>query len=72
MGKAIFSGSKIGKPDPQAVHVGFVAKDYSEVQLFALMACHFDYAEAVGMLAAQEGDFHFVVRDDVSRLSLFV
>ena len=36
------------------------------------MACHSDHAEAVGVLAAQEGDFHLIVRDDVSRLSLLV
>ena len=32
-GKSFFSDQK-GKPDPQAVHVGFVAKDHSEVDAF--------------------------------------
>ena len=34
MAKDILSGSKKGSPDPQAVHVGFVAKDHSEVDAF--------------------------------------
>jgi hypothetical protein len=33
-GKRFFFWLKEGKPDPQAVHVGFVAKDHSEVDAF--------------------------------------
>jgi catechol 2,3-dioxygenase-like lactoylglutathione lyase family enzyme len=33
-GKRHFFWLKEGKPDPQAVHVGFVAKDHSEVDAF--------------------------------------
>jgi catechol 2,3-dioxygenase-like lactoylglutathione lyase family enzyme len=33
-GKRYFFWLKEGKPDPQAVHVGFVAKDHSEVDAF--------------------------------------
>jgi hypothetical protein len=33
-GKMYFFWLKEGKPDPQAVHVGFVAKDHSEVDAF--------------------------------------
>src|SRR5258708_12174665 len=33
-GKRYFFWLKEGKPDPQAVHVGFVAKDHSEVHAF--------------------------------------
>jgi catechol 2,3-dioxygenase-like lactoylglutathione lyase family enzyme len=33
-GKIHFFWLKEGKPDPQAVHVGFVAKDHSEVDAF--------------------------------------
>ncbi len=33
-GKKAFFWLKKGKPDPQAVHVGFVAKDHSEVDAF--------------------------------------
>ena len=33
-GKIYFFWLKEGKPDPQAVHVGFVAKDHSEVDAF--------------------------------------
>ena len=32
--KEPFSGSKKESPDPQAVHVGFVAKDHAEVDAF--------------------------------------
>jgi len=34
IGKSHFFWLKEGKPDPQAVHVGFVAKDHSEVDAF--------------------------------------
>src|SRR6202790_3942827 len=34
VGKSHFFWLKEGKPDPQAVHVGFVAKDHSEVDAF--------------------------------------
>jgi catechol 2,3-dioxygenase-like lactoylglutathione lyase family enzyme len=34
VGKNHFFWLKEGKPDPQAVHVGFVAKDHSEVDAF--------------------------------------
>jgi len=33
-GKKAFFWLKKGKPDPQAVHVGFVAKDHAEVDAF--------------------------------------
>ena len=33
-GKRHFFWLKEGKPDPQAVHVGFVAKDHAEVDAF--------------------------------------
>ena len=33
-GKRAFFWLKKGKPDPQAVHVGFVAKDHAEVDAF--------------------------------------
>jgi len=33
-GKRAFLWLKEGKPDPQAVHVGFVAKDHAEVDAF--------------------------------------
>src|SRR5580693_1247166 len=33
-GKRYFFWLKEGKPDPQSVHVGFVAKDHSEVDAF--------------------------------------
>jgi catechol 2,3-dioxygenase-like lactoylglutathione lyase family enzyme len=33
-GKKAFFWLKKGKPDPQAVHVGFVAKDHAEVEAF--------------------------------------
>src|SRR6202140_4660915 len=33
-GKRAFFWLKEGKPDPQAVHVGFVAKDHAEVDAF--------------------------------------
>src|SRR5229473_2352928 len=33
-GKRAFFWLKQGKPDPQAVHVGFVAKDHAEVDAF--------------------------------------
>jgi catechol 2,3-dioxygenase-like lactoylglutathione lyase family enzyme len=33
-GKRAFFWLKKGEPDPQAVHVGFVAKDHAEVQAF--------------------------------------
>src|SRR5271156_6091897 len=33
-GKRAFFWLKKGKPDPQAVHVGFVAKDHAEVNAF--------------------------------------
>jgi len=33
-GKRAFFWLKEGKPDPQAVHVGFVAKDHAEVDTF--------------------------------------
>jgi catechol 2,3-dioxygenase-like lactoylglutathione lyase family enzyme len=33
-GKGFFFWLKQGKPDPQSVHVGFVAKDHSEVDAF--------------------------------------
>src|ERR1700683_5646300 len=33
-GKRAFFWLKEGKPDPQAVHVGFVAKDHAEVVAF--------------------------------------
>src|SRR5579863_8838277 len=33
-GKRAFFWLKRGKPDPQAVHVGFVAKDHAEVDAF--------------------------------------
>jgi|SRR5437016_9775980 len=33
-GKRAFFRLKEGKPDPQAVHVGFVAKDHAEVDAF--------------------------------------
>ena len=36
IGKSHFFWLKEGKPDPQAVHVGFVAKDHSEVDAFYL------------------------------------
>jgi catechol 2,3-dioxygenase-like lactoylglutathione lyase family enzyme len=34
IGKSHFFWLKEGRPDPQAVHVGFVAKDHSEVDAF--------------------------------------
>ena len=34
LARAIFSGSKKGNPSLRAVHVGFVAKDHSEVDAF--------------------------------------
>ena len=34
VGKSHFSWLKEGKPDPQAIHVGIVAKDRSEVDAF--------------------------------------
>ena len=34
IGKSHFFWLKEGKPDPQAVHVGFTAKDHSEVDAF--------------------------------------
>src|ERR1700676_4764852 len=34
VGRSHFFWLKEGKPDPQAVHVGFVAKDHSEVDAF--------------------------------------
>ncbi len=34
IGKSHFFWLKEGKPDPQAVHVGFVAKDHAEVDAF--------------------------------------
>jgi predicted lactoylglutathione lyase len=33
-GKKAFFWLKVGRPDPQAVHVGFVAKDHAEVDAF--------------------------------------
>jgi catechol 2,3-dioxygenase-like lactoylglutathione lyase family enzyme len=33
-GKRAFFWLKKGKPDPQAIHVGFVAKDHAEVDAF--------------------------------------
>ena len=33
-GKRAFFWLKEGKPEPQAVHVGFVAKDHAEVEAF--------------------------------------
>src|SRR5437667_122036 len=34
MARELFFWLKEGKPDPQAVHVGFAAKDHSEVDAF--------------------------------------
>jgi catechol 2,3-dioxygenase-like lactoylglutathione lyase family enzyme len=37
-GKRAFFWLKKGRPDPQAVHVGFVAKDHAEVEAFYITA----------------------------------
>ena len=38
MTDASFSGSKEGRPDPDTVHFGFVAKSHAEVNAFFLAA----------------------------------